>query len=493
MGKKPMKKTAEPKKETGPKLKTGNLKVKGTNHYHDKAQVQRLNMLKGGKAVRDKNGKVLQAAAFQERKAPVARVQPDRRWFGNTRVIGQGELERFRAELGAKRHDPYQVLLRQSKLPMSLLEDRQKAGKLHLLKSESFGHTFGPGAQRKRPKLAVNSMDELAEKASTAEVKETVETEELVKDPLLTKGQSKRIWGELYKVIDASDVLVHVLDARDPLGTRCRSVETFLRKEAPHKHLVFLMNKCDLVPPRITSRWVKLISKDAPCVAFHANMKNPFGKGTLMQLLRQYSRLHRDKRQISVGFIGYPNTGKSSIINTLRQKAVCPVAPIPGQTKVWQYVTLMKRIYLIDCPGVVPPSASFTGPSADTDIVLRGVVRIENVQSPEDHISALLERVRPEHLGRTYDIWKWADAEDFLAQLAVKSGKLLKAGEPDMSTAAKMILNDWLRGRIPYYVAPPVEEDVPDDEVEAENDEVEAENDEEVSAASEENEKEELN
>ena len=55
--------------------------------------------------------------------------------------------------------------------------------------------------------------------------------------------------------------------------------------------------------------------------------------------------------QISVGMIGYPNTGKSSVINALRSKKVCNVAPIAGETKVWQYITLMKKIYLIDCPG----------------------------------------------------------------------------------------------------------------------------------------------
>ena len=68
------------------------------------------------------------------------------------------------------------------------------------------------------------------------------------REPIFSKGQSKRIWNELYKVIDSSDVVIHVLDARDPIGTRCRSVEKYIREEAPHKHLVFVLNKCDLVP-----------------------------------------------------------------------------------------------------------------------------------------------------------------------------------------------------------------------------------------------------
>lgn len=56
----------------------------------------------------------------------MARVQPDRRWFGNTRVIGQRQLEQFREAMAEKVNDPYQMLMRQSKLPMSLLEDNVK-------------------------------------------------------------------------------------------------------------------------------------------------------------------------------------------------------------------------------------------------------------------------------------------------------------------------------------------------------------------------------
>jgi nuclear GTP-binding protein len=176
-------------------------------------------------------------------------------------------------------------------------------------------------------------------------------------------------------------------------------------------------------------------------------------------LLRQFSVLHSDKKQISVGFIGYPNVGKSSIINTIKKKKVCTVAPIPGETKIWQYITLMKRIYLIDCPGVVPVSAK----DSDTATVLKGVVRVENLYTPAEHIPELLERVRPEYMERTYGLehreggWHGEEgATIMLSAIAKRSGKLLKGGEPDQEAAAKMVLNDWIRGKIPYFVAPPV-------------------------------------
>lgn len=196
---------------------------------------------------------------------------------------------------------------------------------------------------------------------------------------------------------------------------------------------------------------MKTLSKEYPTIAFHASINNSFGKGSLIQLLRQFSVLHSDRKQISVGFVGYPNTGKSSIINTLKKRKVCNVAPIPGETKVWQYVALMKRIYLIDCPGIVPVSAR----DSETGTVLKGVVRVENLETPAEHIPALLSRMKAEYLRKTYGLKEWTDSHNFLAQLARRYGKLLKGGEPDEETVAKMVLNDWMRGKLPFFVPPP--------------------------------------
>src|SRR5690606_3417114 len=171
--------------------------------------------------------------------------------------------------------------------------------------------------------------------------------------------------------------------------------------------------------------------------------------------------LHSDRKQISVGLIGYPNTGKSSIINTLRNKPVCKVAPIPGETKVWQYITLMRRIFLIDCPGIVPPSQT----DSDTDILLRGVVRVENVSNPEQYILAVLERCKKRHVERTYEISGWNDATEFLELLARKGGRLLKGGEPDYDGVAKMVLNDFMRGKLPWFTPPPKSEDTEGEDV----------------------------
>ncbi|KAM6314068.1 nucleolar GTP-binding protein 2 isoform 1-T1 [Podargus strigoides] len=436
----------------------------GGNNMRDRATIRRLNMYRQ-KERRNKHGKVIKPLQYQSTVAPgtVARVEPNIKWFGNTRVIKQSSLQKFQEEMETVMKDPYRVVMKQRKLPMSLFYDRIKphTSRVHILDTETFETTFGPKSQRKRPNLSASDVQSLVENAEASSgsydqgkdrdlVTEDTGVRDEAQEEIYKKGQSRRIWGELYKVIDSSDVVVQVLDARDPMGTRSPHVESYLKKEKHWKHLIFVLNKCDLVPTWATKRWVAVLSQEYPTLAFHASLTNPFGKGAFIQLLRQFGKLHSDKKQISVGFIGYPNVGKSSVINTLRSKKVCNVAPIAGETKVWQYITLMRRIFLIDCPGVVYPSGD-----TETDIVLKGVVQVEKIKSPEDHISAVLERAKPEYIRKTYKIDSWKDTEDFLEKLASRTGKLLKGAEPDTQTVSKMVLNDWQRGRIPFFVKPP--------------------------------------
>lgn len=445
-----------------PERKTEGLK--GVAKVRTKATINRLQMYRNFKAKRNKVGKIISPAPFQGRlpQGTVARVEPNRKWFENSRVIGQNALQKFQDELGKAMKNPYDVVMKSTKLPITLLNEKSKHERVHILETESFESVFGKKKRRKRPNLLVRDEEHLSEVVNTVTdsynddkdfnlVKEDTGEKELARDWIMDAGQSRRIWNELYKVIDSSDVVIMVLDARDPQGTRCPHIENFLKTEKPHKHLIFVLNKVDLVPTWVTQRWVAILSAEYPTIAYHASLTHPFGKGAVINILRQFSKLHADKKQISVGFIGYPNVGKSSVINSLRSKKVCKVAPIAGETKVWQYITLMQRIYLIDCPGVVYA----TGQSeTDVDKVLKGVVRIEMCPEPEQYIDAVLAKVQRQYIVRTYGVENWSDSEDFLTQLAMKTGKLLKGGDPNISIVARMVLNDWQRGKLPYYTAP---------------------------------------
>eukprot|EP01027_Heterolobosea_sp_BB2_P017164 GEZU01024346.1.p1 GENE.GEZU01024346.1~~GEZU01024346.1.p1 ORF type:complete len:271 (+),score=72.48 GEZU01024346.1:259-1071(+) len=234
---------------------------KGNTNLRSKATINRLRMYKS-KIKRDRDGNIVAGSVLSKAtmipKGKMARIQPDRQWFQNTRVIDQKELAKFREELAAKLNDPYNVVLKQAKLPMSLLQESDKSVRMNLLSTESFQDVFGKNKRRKKPKLSITNYEEMVQQAEKlnddyddekdSNIKRESWYKTLHKDAVFSKGQSRRLWSELYKVIDSSDVLIQVLDARNPMGTRSPQIEKFLRTEKKHKHLVFVLNKCDLIP-----------------------------------------------------------------------------------------------------------------------------------------------------------------------------------------------------------------------------------------------------
>jgi hypothetical protein len=358
-----------PKTGASSKLGKGRKKEKDNQNSHLRSAetIARLKMYVTGKAMRDKDGKIV-GGTFQmanrvgdrEITAQTGRIEPDRRWFGNTRVVDATQLDRFREEMTSAVADPYSVVLKRKKLPMGLLQDAaemQSAKKPALLDQEPFEHAFGKGSRRKRVKLDQLLVARLAEKPNAAAKKvsqaepvpqnddggyqalmataqkshdtyqqvntaegivpwgrdsqlpkangEGVEWRHERKEDIFTKGQSKRIWGEFYKVVDCSDVILHVIDARNVPGTRSTMIENHIANNASHKHLVYILNKIDLVPNWVAKRWMGELAKTRPTIAFHASMTHAFGKGALISLLRQFGKLHQDKKEISVGVIGY--------------------------------------------------------------------------------------------------------------------------------------------------------------------------------------------
>ena len=374
----------------------------GKGHLRSRGTIKRLNMYNEKPDYKKMNEVPTDPAA--------GRLYSDRKYWGNTRTLDQKELDKYMTAMNKQmeaRGSGHSILISGRKLPVSLLNgtDIKASKNVKLLDLESFQDTFGSKAKRKKPKVGSFTYESLLKNAHEKQQNydsnkdkdlhrfDMIEAKEMALDKRIEAGQSKRIWEELYKVIDASDVIIQVIDARDPMGTRTKHVEDHLKKNHPHKHLVLVLNKCDLIPTSVTSKWLKILSKEYPTLAYKASITNPFGKGTLIQLLRQFDNFHKTKQSISVGFIGYPNVGKSSIINSLRKKSVCKVAPVPGETKIWQYITMTKRIYLIDCPGIV-----YNTGDSETDTVLKGVVRAEKLTDPDIHIQTILDRTDPAHI-----------------------------------------------------------------------------------------------
>ncbi|CAN0892200.1 Guanine nucleotide-binding protein-like NSN1 [Linum grandiflorum] len=280
---------------------------------------------------------------------------------------------------------------------------------------------------------------------------------------------------ELVKVIEVSDVILEVLDARDPLGTRCADMEKMVMKAGPEKHLVLLLNKIDLVPREAVEKWLKYLREELPAVAFKCSTQEQrsnlgwksskklakpsnllqtsdcLGADTLIKLLKNYSRSHDIKKSITVGVIGLPNVGKSSLINSLKRSHVANVGATPGLTRSLQEIQLDKNVKLVDCPGVVMLKSQ----ENDASIALRNCKRIEKLDDPVTPVKEILNRC-PERLMVTlYKIPSFEGVDDFLQKLATVRGRLKKGGIVDVDAAARIVLHDWNAGKIPYYTLPP--------------------------------------
>ncbi|RLN92571.1 hypothetical protein BBJ28_00013285 [Nothophytophthora sp. Chile5] len=283
---------------------------------------------------------------------------------------------------------------------------------------------------------------------------------------------------ELRKVVDRADVILEVLDARDPLGCRTLDMEDAIGNRHGKK-LVLVLNKIDLVPPHVLQPWLQHLRGFYPTVAFKASTQSQsrhlsanFGRadkavgeavsgskavGTdaLMQLLKNYCRSHGVKTAITVGVIGYPNVGKSSVINSLKRSKAASVSSTAGHTKVMQEVHIDSKIKLLDCPGIVFDH------SDSSALLLRNCINTETMADPVGAVQVLLTRCQPAQLAELYQLPMEAvakgfqDAVQFLVLVAQAKGKLGKGGVPDRQAAARIVLQDWNRGKLPYFTPPP--------------------------------------
>jgi len=287
----------------------------------------------------------------------------------------------------------------------------------------------------------------------------------------------RAFYKDFAKVVEASDVIIEVLDARDPIGTRCKDVEKFVRKVDPSKKVVLLLNKIDLVPKKVVEEWLGYLREELPAVAFKSSTQKQahnlgrrsaaasqhatsFAQGSeclgadiLIQLLKNYARGKGGlKTSINVGIVGLPNVGKSSIVNSLKRSRVAKVGNQPGVTKNIQEINLDKQVTLLDSPGVVFQEVGEDGQAA---AALRNCVKIENLEDPALPITEILNRCPQKQLVKLYRIPSYEGVDDFLVHIATVRGKLKRGGTVDIVAAAKIVLQDWNDGKIPYFTSPP--------------------------------------
>ncbi|KAG6551011.1 hypothetical protein Mapa_007244 [Marchantia paleacea] len=346
------------------------------------------------------------------------------------------------------------------------------------------------------------------------------------------------IWRQLWRVLERSDLVVVVVDSRNPLFYRCADLENYVREIDPNKKVMLLLNKADLLTASSRQKWATYLkAQGIPFLFWSAKIASAEldGKGqplpTDVNLYSQEERIednedtHLYEREellerlqkeaeaivelrkgasrsalaqhvegegslqksegsesvegkkaaqgavktgqsgrVVVGFVGYPNVGKSSTINALVGEKKTGVTSTPGKTKHFQTLIINEKLMLCDCPGLVFPS--FT--TSKAEMVACGVLPIDKLTDHRGPIQVVCDIVPKSVLQKIYGIslpepklYEPQDRPPTAAELlfvyAVSRGYFANSGLPDETRAARLILKDYLSGKLPYCIPPPEE------------------------------------
>lgn len=253
----------------------------------------------------------------------------------------------------------------------------------------------------------------------------------------------KKSWSKFWRAIRDADVVLEVLDARDPEAFRLKEIEKKLVEMG--KKLILVINKSDLVPKGIIELWKKRFEREYPTVFISARFR--LGTGVLRKVIYRIAN-KKEKEDISVAVIGYPNVGKSALINILKGYHSAPTGAKPGLTKDIQ-ILRRGKLRIIDTPGV------FSCDNA-TELVYTGAIRVENLDDPVYYAIILINKLKEIQRDIFYKVYgvDSDDPEELLRKIAIKRGLLLRKSEPNIDEAAKIVLRDWQTGKIVVWKKP---------------------------------------
>ncbi len=253
--------------------------------------------------------------------------------------------------------------------------------------------------------------------------------------------------GKIIQLVKRSDIVAEVLDSREPSLTRSKKIEEIVLKN--NKKLLLILNKGDLVPLSVLQEWKKYFESEG-FESIYISSTIHLGTKVLRDTMKS---LLKGKKGV-VLFVGYPKTGKSSIINALKGKHSASTSAHPlehGYTKSIQLFKIDNKLYAWDTPGIIPP---------DGDMLER-IIRGYNVDKLDDPVKPailLIQRILNYSPHSLKDVYKvdFSDPYDLLVKIAKRRGWYYKSDkEPNIEMSAKTIIRDYHEGKIAYYTLPP--------------------------------------
>ena len=243
-------------------------------------------------------------------------------------------------------------------------------------------------------------------------------------------------WQVVEKIIRESNIILEILDARMPEISRNEEIEEKVKNSG--KELIFILNKSDLVPNYYLSKK----RKKFPGKVFYLSAKDNQGMDKLRSYIFALSKKHEN---IKVGVLGYPNTGKSSVINSLVRRKKSPVSSRAGTTHGPQWVSMKGNILIIDSPGVIPLKEN-----DEIRHALIGSRNVEKIKNKEIVAGKIIELfIDKKKISEFYEIKiENENPENILEAIGEKRAFIKKGGLIDEMRTAEQIIRDWQTGRL---------------------------------------------
>ncbi|MAG38217.1 GTPase [Candidatus Pacearchaeota archaeon] len=244
-------------------------------------------------------------------------------------------------------------------------------------------------------------------------------------------------------MIRTCDILLEVLDAREIERTRNREIEKLVTDSG--KKLILILNKVDLVDLKELKKDY-VLSDLEPYVLFSS--KNKIGKSRLREKLKiEVKKLKLREQKARVGIIGYPNTGKSTLINALAGGGKVSTSAESGHTRAIHKIRFNKDILILDTPGVIPDKEFEERNIFDSKKhFIIGVKTYDKVKDPDMIVMDFMSKHKGK-LQKFYGI-KEDDVELFIEAIGKKYNFLKQKGKVDTERAARFILKDIQEGKI---------------------------------------------
>lgn len=265
-------------------------------------------------------------------------------------------------------------------------------------------------------------------------------------------------WDLIKRIIKESDIVLEVLDARVVEYSRNSRIEELIKQY--NKPRIFVINKIDLVSEHALEYSYEKLKQDGEVV--YMSNKNITAVKSLLARIRQVFAKHGQTRiiesdidhrtakgEIIVGVVGYPNVGKSSVINGLAFKKKAVVSKKAGTTHGVHWIKVNDQIKMIDTPGVIPLEY--------TDEVRLGLIGAKDAQKlkePDVVAARIIEMFMLKNKKAFEDFYgiKIESAEtnpyEIIDEIALKKGHLKRGGKPDEMRTSTMIVFDWQHGKL---------------------------------------------